>query len=210
MVAFVRTGLESSLPSSSKRPGKMARDLALDSLFYPRCQFWVKISRNIYILHMDLEAPLRERLELTMAVKNAPTFNEVENVRLMAQSNLVTNKGPTMIATTLQAIAILLKDSLNWDWFINLGASNYPLVTQDDLLHVFSNLSRTLNFVEHIKLTGWKLNQRAKPIIVDPGLYFSKKSDLAITSQRTHCHKPRSSLHRMGVGTILRNSTRVT
>ncbi|KAL7586600.1 hypothetical protein Lser_V15G40423 [Lactuca serriola] len=140
--------------------------------------------RNQYILHMDLEAPPRERLELTMAVKNDPTFSEVENVRVMAQSNLVTYKGPTMIATTLQAIAILLKESLNWDWFINLSASDYPLVTQDDLLHVFSNLSRTLNFIEHTKLTGWKLNQRAKPIIVDPGLYLSKKSDLAITSQR--------------------------
>ncbi|KAM0006217.1 putative glycosyl transferase, family 14, beta-glucuronosyltransferase GlcAT14A/B/C [Helianthus debilis subsp. tardiflorus] len=140
--------------------------------------------RNQYILHMDLEAPPRERLELTMAVKNDQTFAEVENVRVMAQSNLVTYKGPTMIATTLQAIAILLKESLSWDWFINLSASDYPLVTQDDLLHVFSNLSRTLNFIEHTKLTGWKLNQRAKPIIVDPGLYLSKKSDLAITSQR--------------------------
>nr|XP_043608339.1 beta-glucuronosyltransferase GlcAT14A-like [Erigeron canadensis]XP_043608340.1 beta-glucuronosyltransferase GlcAT14A-like [Erigeron canadensis] len=140
--------------------------------------------RNHYILHMDLEAPPRERLELTMAVKNDVTFSAVENVRVMAQSNLVTYKGPTMIATTLQAIAILFKDSLDWDWFINLSASDYPLVTQDDLLHVFSNMSRTLNFIEHTKLTGWKLNQRAKPIIVDPGLYLSKKSDLAITSQR--------------------------
>ena len=27
-------------------------------------------------------------------------------------------------------------------------------------------------------------NQRAKPIIIDPGLYLSKKSDLALTTQR--------------------------
>lgn len=87
--------------------------------------------RNQYILHMDLEAPPRERLNLTMSVKNDPTFSEVENVRVMAQSNLVTYKGPTMIACTLQAISILLKESLNWDWFINLSASDYPLVTQD-------------------------------------------------------------------------------
>lgn len=87
--------------------------------------------RNQYILHMDLEAPPRERLNLTISVKNDPTFNEVENVRVMAQSNLVTYKGPTMIACTLQAIAILLKESLDWDWFINLSASDYPLVTQD-------------------------------------------------------------------------------
>ncbi|KAL1555589.1 Beta-glucuronosyltransferase GlcAT14A [Salvia divinorum] len=140
--------------------------------------------RNQYILHMDLEAPPRERLNLTISVKNDPTFSAVENVRVMAQSNLVTYKGPTMIACTLQAVAILLKESLDWDWFINLSASDYPLMTQDDMLYVFSNLSRNLNFIEHTQIYGWKLNQRAKPIIIDPGLYLSKKSDIAWTTQR--------------------------
>ncbi|KAG6661386.1 hypothetical protein I3843_03G165800 [Carya illinoinensis] len=140
--------------------------------------------RNQYVLHLDLEAPPRERLELTNLVKSDPTFHEVENVRVMSQSNLVTYKGPTMIACTLQAIAILLRESLHWDWFINLSASDYPLVTQDDLLYVFSNLSRNFNFIEHMQITGWKLNQRAKPIIIDPGLYLSKKSDIAWTTQR--------------------------
>lgn len=87
--------------------------------------------RNQYILHLDLEAPPRERLDLTASVKSDPTFREVENVRVMSQSNLVTYKGPTMIACTLQAIAILLRESSEWDWFINLSASDYPLVTQD-------------------------------------------------------------------------------
>lgn len=87
--------------------------------------------RNQYILHLDLEAPPRERLDLTMSVKSDVTFHEVQNVRVMEQSNLVTYKGPTMIACTLQAIAIMLRESLEWDWFINLSASDYPLVTQD-------------------------------------------------------------------------------
>lgn len=141
--------------------------------------------RNQYVLHMDFEAPPKERLDLTMSVKGDPTFHEVENVRVMDKSNLVTYKGPTMIACTLQAIAILLKESLDWDWFINLSASDYPLMTQDDMLHVFSNLSRNFNFIEHMQMVaGWKLNQRARPIIVDPGLYMSKKSELAVTTQR--------------------------
>ncbi|KAJ6421947.1 hypothetical protein OIU84_026977 [Salix udensis] len=140
--------------------------------------------RNQYILHLDLEAPPRERLMLGVYVKSDPTFQEVGNVRVMAQSNLVTYKGPTMIACTLQAIAIMLRESLEWDWFINLSASDYPLVTQDDLLHVLSNLSRNLNFIEHTRLTGWKMSSRGKPIAIDPGLYLSKKSDLSLTSQR--------------------------
>ncbi|AAF86534.1 putative glycosyl transferase, family 14 [Arabidopsis thaliana] len=140
--------------------------------------------RNQYVLHLDLEAPPRERMELAMSVKTDPTFREMENVRVMAQSNLVTYKGPTMIACTLQAVSILLRESLHWDWFLNLSASDYPLVTQDDLLYVFSNLSRNVNFIENMQLTGWKLNQRAKSIIVDPALYLSKKSDIAWTTQR--------------------------
>ncbi|XP_027347114.1 beta-glucuronosyltransferase GlcAT14A-like isoform X2 [Abrus precatorius] len=155
-----------------------------DSLRMMRTLQAVYHPRNQYILHLDLEAPPRERLELANAVRADPIFHEVENVRVMSQSNLVTYKGPTMIACTLQAIAILLKESSGWDWFINLSASDYPLVTQDDLLHVFSNLSRDLNFIEHTRIAGWKLNQRARPIIVDPALYLSKKSDLALTTQR--------------------------
>ncbi|KAF2530873.1 hypothetical protein F2Q70_00033179 [Brassica cretica] len=103
---------------------------------------------------LDLEAPPKERLELAMSVKSDPTFREVANVRVMSQSNLVAYKGPTMIACTLQVVAVLLKESLDWDWFINLSASDYPRVTEDDLLYVFSNLSPNVNVIEHMKLTG--------------------------------------------------------
>ncbi|GAA0172306.1 glycosyltransferase [Lithospermum erythrorhizon] len=187
---FVESDIRRALQSKNLSGGDPPRFAYLisgtkgDSLRMMRTLQAVYHPRNQYILHMDLEAPPRERLNLTMAVKNDETFREVQNVRVMAQSNLVTYKGPTMIACTLQAITILLKESLNWDWFINLSASDYPLMTQDDLLHVFSNLSRNLNFIEHMQLSGWKLDQRARPIIVDPGLYLSKKSDLAWTTQK--------------------------
>lgn len=187
---FVESSLRNSLDSIRNfeiEPPRLAYLISGtkgDSMRMMRTLQAIYHPRNQYILHMDLEAPPRERLNLSMSVKNDPTFNEVENVRVMTESNLVTYKGPTMIATTLQAIAILLKESLTWDWFINLSASDYPLMTQDDLLFVLSNVPRNLNFIEHTQLYGWKLNQRAKPIIVDPGLYLSKKSELARTTQR--------------------------
>ncbi|KAF3501394.1 hypothetical protein F2Q69_00040978 [Brassica cretica] len=95
----------------------------LEAVYHPR---------NQYVLHLDLEAPPKERLKLAMSVKSDPTLREVANV----------------------PVAVFLKESLDWDWFINLSASDYPLVTQDDLLCVFSNLSRNLNFIEHTKFTG--------------------------------------------------------
>ena len=56
--------------------------------------------RNQYILHLDLEAPPRERIDLAMYVKGDPMFSQVGNVRVIAKGNLVTYKGPTMVACT--------------------------------------------------------------------------------------------------------------
>ncbi|MQL70546.1 hypothetical protein Taro_002854 [Colocasia esculenta] len=122
-----------------------------DSLRMRRTLKAIYHPRNQYILHLDLEAPPRERIELSSYVRSDPVFSEVENVRVIAKGNLVTYKGPTMVACTLHAIAILLKEGVKWDWFINLSASDYPLVTQDGSAWVM--LSRS--FLEYC-IWGWE------------------------------------------------------
>ncbi|GJX23377.1 beta-glucuronosyltransferase GlcAT14B-like protein [Tanacetum coccineum] len=122
-------------------------------------------------------------MELGRFVKGNEVFGRFGNVVMIEKANLVTYRGPTMVANTLHAAAVLLK-KWDWDWFINLSASDYPLVTQDDLLHTFSYLPRDLNFLDHTSKIGWKESQRAKPVIVDPGLYMSKKSDVFWITQR--------------------------
>lgn len=141
---------------------------------------------NQYVLHLDLESPVAERLELASRVDNETMFNTVGNVFVIKKANMVTYRGPTMVANTLHACAILLRRSKDWDWFINLSASDYPLVTQDDLFHTFSPLNRNLNFIEHTSQLGWKEEKRAMPLILDPGLYSSKKQDVFwVTPRRT-------------------------
>ncbi|KAL3536390.1 hypothetical protein ACH5RR_004851 [Cinchona calisaya] len=132
--------------------------------------------RNYYLLHLDLEASDAERLELAKFAKSEVVIRKFRNIMVIGKADLVTPKGPTLIASTLHSVAILLKQAKNWDWFINLGASDYPLIPQDDILHIFSFLPRDLNFLEHTSDLGWKEFQRARPIIIDPGLYHSKKS----------------------------------
>ncbi|KAL2319490.1 hypothetical protein Fmac_028459 [Flemingia macrophylla] len=132
--------------------------------------------RNYYLLHLDLEASDAERLELAKYVKSEAVFAAFRNVMVVGKPDLVTHKGPTMIASTLHGIALLLKRLPHWDWFLNLSASDYPLLSQDDILHIFSFLPKDLNFIEHTSNIGWKEYQRARPIIIDPGLYHSKKS----------------------------------
>ncbi|KAL8114642.1 hypothetical protein AgCh_021486 [Apium graveolens] len=139
---------------------------------------------NQYIVHLEAAAGEEERVELFEFVREFGLFKRFGNVIVMRKPNLVTYRGPTMVANTLHAAAILLKEGGEWDWFINLSSSDYPLVTQDDLLHTFSYLPRDLNFIDHTSDIGWKEFQRAKPVIVDPGLYLTKKSDVFWITQR--------------------------
>ncbi|CAN8299911.1 unnamed protein product [Cochlearia groenlandica] len=162
------------LISGSSGDGAMLKRTLL-ALYHPR---------NQYVVHLDRESSPDERLDLSCFVANQTLFRRFMNVRVISKANFVTYRGPTMVANTLHAAAILLREGGDWDWFINLSASDYPLVTQDDLLHTFSYLPRDLNFIDHTSNIGWKETHRAKPIIIDPGLYMSKKSDVYWVSQK--------------------------
>ncbi|CAN7021759.1 unnamed protein product, partial [Brassica rapa subsp. trilocularis] len=43
-------------------------------------------------------------------------------------------------AATLHAVSILLKLGRSWNWFIELSALDYPLITQDTLTLSFLRL----------------------------------------------------------------------
>ncbi|KAI8533836.1 hypothetical protein RHMOL_Rhmol10G0040800 [Rhododendron molle] len=162
------------LVSGSAGDGDMLKRTLL-ALYHPN---------NRYIVHLDAESSPEERLDLLDFVRGNSVMGRFGNVMVMKKANLVTYRGPTMVANTLHAAAILLREGGEWDWFINLSAADYPLVTQDDLLHAFWYLPRDLNFIDHTSDIGWKAFQRAKPVIVDPGLYMSKKSDVFWITQR--------------------------
>ncbi|XP_054800870.1 beta-glucuronosyltransferase GlcAT14A-like [Prosopis cineraria] len=160
--------------SGSNGDGNMLKRTLL-ALYHPH---------NRYLVHLDRESSAEERLDLHKFVKDHPLFQKFGNVDMITKANLVTYRGPTMVSNTLHAAAILLKNGDDWDWFINLSASDYPLVTQDDLLHAFSYMPRDLNFIDHASNIGWKDHQRARPIIIDPGLYMNKKEDVFWVTQR--------------------------
>ncbi|XP_029126343.1 beta-glucuronosyltransferase GlcAT14A isoform X1 [Cajanus cajan] len=140
---------------------------------------------NYYLIHLDYGAPEAEHRDVVEYVAKDPVFGQLGNVWVVGKRNLVTYRGPTMISTTLHAMAMLLR-TCQWDWFINLSASDYPLVTQDDMIQAFSHVPRHINFIHHSSQLGWKLYKRGKPIIIDPGLYSLKKSHIWMaTKQRS-------------------------
>jgi hypothetical protein len=93
-------------------------------------------------------------------------------------------KGSSFVSSTLRGASILLRLSSTWDWFINLSAADYPLVTQDDLLHILSYVPKDLNFVNHTSYIGWRESRKLKPIIVDPGLYFTEKKQMFYATEK--------------------------
>lgn len=134
--------------------------------------------RNRYLLHLGKEASDDERSKLAAAVEAVPAIRSFGNVDVVGNPDPFTYMGSSNIAATLRAAAILLKLDSGWDWFITLSALDYPLITQDDLSHVFSSVSRDLNFIDHTSDLGWKEQQRIQPIVVDPGIYLARRTQI--------------------------------
>lgn len=184
---FIESKLHLAPVSTSPPPPRLAYFISGsvgDGVMLRRTLLALYHPYNKYVVHLEAEAEEKERSDLFKFVEEYSLFRRFRNVIVMRKPNLVTYRGPTMVANTLHAAALLLKEGGEWDWFINLSSSDYPLVTQDDLLHTFSYLPRDLNFIDHTSDIGWKEFQRAKPVIVDPGLYLTKKSDVFWITQR--------------------------
>uniref|UniRef100_A0A5B7B1Y2 Putative xylosyltransferase 1-like n=1 Tax=Davidia involucrata TaxID=16924 RepID=A0A5B7B1Y2_DAVIN len=140
--------------------------------------------RNRYLLHIGADGSDDERRKLAALVKSVPAIQAFGNVDVVGKPDPVTYMGSTNIAAALRAATILLKVDGGWDWFITLSASDYPLLTQDDLSHVFSSVGRDLNFIDHTSDLGWKESQRLEPIVVDPGLYLARRSQIFYATEK--------------------------
>ncbi|KAJ9135808.1 hypothetical protein P3X46_032943 [Hevea brasiliensis] len=134
--------------------------------------------RNHYLLHLGADASDDERVRLVGAINAVPAIRSFANVDVVGKPNRLTYMGSSNLAATLRAAAILLRVHSGWSWFVALSASDYPLLTQDDLSHVFSSVSRDLNFIDHTSDLGWKESQRFQPIVVDPGVYLARRTQI--------------------------------
>lgn len=112
---------------------------------------------NSYLVHLDREAPAEEHRRLAELVSGSGrgVYARAGNVWVVGRPNLVTYRGPTMLTTTLHAVAVLLRLRRRWDWFINLSASDYPLVTQDGTVILCFLLMLAARISEMIMLACW-------------------------------------------------------
>nr|KJB72166.1 hypothetical protein B456_011G162900 [Gossypium raimondii] len=140
--------------------------------------------RNHYLLHLDLSAPQTERDRLAVTIHSVPIFRAAQNVDVIGKANYAYQRGSSTVTSALHGASILLRLSSKWDWFISLSAGDYPLVTQDDLLHILSYLPKNLNFVNHSSYIGWKESKSLKPIIVDTGHYLLERDEIFYVTQK--------------------------
>ncbi|KAL2347714.1 hypothetical protein Fmac_001714 [Flemingia macrophylla] len=140
--------------------------------------------RNRYLLHLGKDARDEERQRLAASVMSVRAIRAFRNVDVVGKADYVTYLGSSNVAVTLRAAAVMMKLDGGWDWFVTLSARDYPLVTQDDLSYVFSSVLRDLNFIDHTSDLGWKEKDRFQPIVVDPGLYLARRSQIFQATQK--------------------------
>ncbi|KAK3219117.1 hypothetical protein Dsin_013087 [Dipteronia sinensis] len=135
--------------------------------------------RNHYLLQLDAAASESERAELAFSLQSdGSVFGAFGNVDVVGKSYAVDKMGSSALSATLHAAALLLKIGADWDWFISLTPSDYPLVTQDDLLHAFTFLPRDLNFIDYSSNNGWKERLKTDQIVIDPNLYYRENTPI--------------------------------
>ncbi|ONI14998.1 hypothetical protein PRUPE_3G020200 [Prunus persica] len=134
--------------------------------------------RNQYLLQLDAGSSDYDRGQLALYVQSEKVFQAFGNVNVVGKSYALNQMGSSALAATLHAAALLLKLSADWDWFITLSASDYPLIPQDDLLHAFTLLPRNTNFIHFTNKTGWKEQKNMDRIVVDPSLYLQESTPL--------------------------------
>ncbi|KAD7116583.1 hypothetical protein E3N88_03851 [Mikania micrantha] len=159
--------------------------------------------RNRYLLHIGTEGSEDERRKLSAMVKSVPAIRAFANVDVIGKPDATTYMGASNIAAILRAAAIFLKLDGDWDWFITLSALDYPLLTQDDLSHAFSSISRDTNFIDHTSDLGWKEGQRILPIVVDPGLYLARRTQIFRATEK----RPLPNAFKVFTGKVLLPST---
>lgn len=93
--------------------------------------------RNHYLLQLDAAASHHQRLELSNLAQSEAVFQEFGNVDVVGKSYAVNPMAASGLAAMLHAAALLLVIRDDWDWFIPLSTSDYPILPQDGMILVF-------------------------------------------------------------------------
>jgi len=115
----------------------------------PRLLSRVHDAGNVYAIHVDAKVPADTYEPIAAAIRANPAYT---NVHLMPRSAL-TYLGISLVLNTLSAARHFLMDTgVPWTYFINISASDYPLVSADTMRTAFGGpdlQAHRLSFVQN-------------------------------------------------------------
>lgn len=137
---------------------------------------------NMYLLHFDLKIPSYRVVTVVATLRANPAYHNVH----VLQREPVTYRGISMVLNTLAAVDRLLELG-DWDYFINLSGSDYPLVhpsTIRRLLALPYLRERGANFFTSSPREQWMqaVADRFDHISIDPALAETTLSSVSATS----------------------------
>eukprot|EP00177_Eucheuma_denticulatum_P001063 GFKZ01001942.1.p1 GENE.GFKZ01001942.1~~GFKZ01001942.1.p1 ORF type:complete len:387 (+),score=39.59 GFKZ01001942.1:284-1444(+) len=141
--------------------------------------------KNTYLIHFDKKIPEWQRTH-ARAVLFRKTHKYDSNVHIM-ESEMVTYRGISMVLNILSALQAACEKSDDWDFFINVSGSDYPLVSvrnQRALLASEDFLARNRSFFSYSEKEWWDESHeyRFDRIFTDTSLSFNESTNQVLDS----------------------------
>lgn len=129
---------------------------------------------NIYVIHLDAKTPSSEFAQINRLI----AFQNYSSNVILMPSEHVSYLGITTVLNTLNGISAAQNASDQWDYFINISGSDYPLVRPAHLRRILASpdiLSNRLNFVQATEdppsVDSREYNARFESIHIDASLW---------------------------------------
>lgn len=109
---------------------------------------------NVYAVHVDAKADAGkvQSLREVLRKENAAYAGNV----FFMPAEVITYRGVSMLLNTINAIQMLLDRREQWDYFINLSGSDYPLVPVAVQRELLGGAARGLNFMQFAGQDDWR------------------------------------------------------
>lgn len=150
---------------------------------------------NTYLIHFDKKIPEFQRTHARASLfKKRPKFEN--NVHIM-ESEIVTYRGISMVLNILSAFQSACDVSEDWDYFINISGSDYPLVSAENQRRLLASrdfLERNRSFFSFSEKEWWDESHkyRFNNLYMDTSLAFNESTSVVLNSNVDH---PLTGIH---------------
>eukprot|EP01025_Chloroclados_australasicus_P013125 TRINITY_DN1623_c0_g1_i1.p2 TRINITY_DN1623_c0_g1~~TRINITY_DN1623_c0_g1_i1.p2 ORF type:complete len:441 (+),score=25.75 TRINITY_DN1623_c0_g1_i1:62-1384(+) len=139
--------------------------------------------QNFYALHFD--AKIKDEEIEPVFPQLVQLNSSYGNIRFIPRQQ-ISYAGITLVHAELTAMAFMLENFSEWDYFINLSPSDYPLLTQSAIRAVLSQAPKGVSFISNWVAECWNVNRRGMPLYYDSALQGSLSGLLPLKIARSN------------------------